>query len=157
MTSQDITEEVQLAAVADVSIPGSFDAFYRSEFPRMVNIACALFGSRLAAEDLAQDTQFTNSFGAPRSGGRSHGGTDMIAPWDEPIYAVESGTVITANHGLGEKHIWLTANNGTAYYYAHLNTFNAAGTSPHVHLQIHPGGRSGAAITPYNTMAAVCF
>lgn len=55
MTSQDITEEIQLAAMADVSIPGSFDAFYRSEFPRMVNIASALSGSRLAAEDLAQD------------------------------------------------------------------------------------------------------
>lgn len=55
MTSQDTTEEVHLAAVADVAIPGSFDAFYRSEFPRMVNIAYALSGSRLAAEDLAQD------------------------------------------------------------------------------------------------------
>ena len=55
MTIQDITEEVQLAAMADVSITGSFDAFYRSEFPRMVNIAYALSGSRLAAEDLAQD------------------------------------------------------------------------------------------------------
>lgn len=40
--------------MADVSIPGSFDAFYRSEFPRMVNISRALSGSRLAAEDLAR-------------------------------------------------------------------------------------------------------
>jgi len=55
MTSQDTSEEVQLASVADVAIPGSFDAFYRSEFPRMVNVAYALSGSRLAAEDLAQD------------------------------------------------------------------------------------------------------
>lgn len=55
MISQDTTEEGQLVAVADVAIPGSFDAFYRSEFPRMVNIAYALSGSRLAAEDLAQD------------------------------------------------------------------------------------------------------
>ncbi len=35
--------------MSDVSIPGSFDAFYRSEFPRMVNLAYALSGSRLAA------------------------------------------------------------------------------------------------------------
>lgn len=55
MTSQDTSEEVQSAVVADVAIPGSFDLFYRSEFPRMVNIAYALSGSRLAAEDLAQD------------------------------------------------------------------------------------------------------
>ena len=53
--SQDTSEEVWLVPVADVSIPGSFDSFYRSEFPRMVNIAYALSGSRLAAEDLAQD------------------------------------------------------------------------------------------------------
>lgn len=55
MTIQDTSEEMQLAAVADVTIPASFDAFYRSEFRRMVNIAYALSGSRLAAEDLAQD------------------------------------------------------------------------------------------------------
>ncbi|MGH8944760.1 MAG: sigma-70 family RNA polymerase sigma factor [Acidimicrobiia bacterium] len=39
----------------DFRIPRSFDAFYVEEFPRMVNIAYALSGSRLAAEDLAQD------------------------------------------------------------------------------------------------------
>lgn len=55
MTSQNTSEEVELAAVADLAIPGSFDAFYRSEFSRLVNIAYALSGSRLAAEDLAQD------------------------------------------------------------------------------------------------------
>jgi DNA-directed RNA polymerase specialized sigma24 family protein len=55
MISQEVSEEVLLAAVADVEIPGSLDAFYRSEFPRMVNIAYALSGGRLAAEDLAQD------------------------------------------------------------------------------------------------------
>lgn len=55
MTSQDTSETVRLALVAEISIPGSFDAFYRSEFTRMVNIAYALSGSRLAAEDLAQE------------------------------------------------------------------------------------------------------
>ena len=32
-----------------------FDAFYRREFPRMVTLACAVSGSRVAAEDIAQD------------------------------------------------------------------------------------------------------
>jgi RNA polymerase sigma factor (sigma-70 family) len=54
MTSQDTAEEARMAA-PDVTIPRSFDAFYRSEFSRMVTIAFALSGSRLAAEDLAQD------------------------------------------------------------------------------------------------------
>jgi len=123
-------------------------------------------------------TQFTNSFGAPRSGGRSHRGTDMFAPWDEPVYAVESGTVSTANRGLGAKQIILRASSGRSYYYAHLNGFNvgngatvsqgdligfngdsgnAAGTSPHVHLQIYPSGAGGGVINPYYTMAGVCF
>lgn len=72
---------------------------------------------------------------------------------------------------------WL-ADNSQAYYYAHLNGFavsdgqrvqqgeligyngnsgNAAGTPPHVHLQIHPSGRASAPVNPYNTVAAVCF
>lgn len=54
MTSQDTAEDARMAT-ADVTIPRSFDAFYRSEFSRMVTIAFALSGSRLAAEDLAQD------------------------------------------------------------------------------------------------------
>jgi RNA polymerase sigma-70 factor (ECF subfamily) len=32
-----------------------FADFYRREFPRMVTIACAVSGSRLAAEDIAQE------------------------------------------------------------------------------------------------------
>lgn len=32
-----------------------FDDFYRREFPRMVTLACAVSGSRAAAEDIAQD------------------------------------------------------------------------------------------------------
>lgn len=123
-------------------------------------------------------TQFTNSFGAPRSGGRSHRGVDMMAPWDEPIYAVESGTVRLNTGGLGGNQIFLRGNSGTSYYYAHLNSFNvssgtsvsqgdligfngnsgnAAGTSPHVHLQIYPNGYRSGVINPYYTMAAVCF
>ena len=123
-------------------------------------------------------TQFIDSWGYPRSGGRSHKGADMFAPWDEPIYAVKSGTVVTGNYGLGGKIIWLTANDGSAYYYAHLNSQtvssgqrveqgqligyngnsgNAAGLSPHVHLQIHPSGRGGPAVNPYPTVAGACF
>lgn len=36
-------------------VPEAFDSFYRREFPRMVDLAHALSGSRLAAEDLAQE------------------------------------------------------------------------------------------------------
>lgn len=123
-------------------------------------------------------TQFIDSWGFPRSGGRTHKGADMFAAWEEPVYAVAGGTVAVEDGGIGGKHIWLSSSYGTAYYYAHLSGFavgdgqpvttgqligyngnsgNAAGTSPHVHFQIHPNGRSRSAVNPYPTVAAACF
>lgn len=123
-------------------------------------------------------SSFIDSWGFPRSGGRAHKGTDMMAPWNEPIFAVVGGTVYTGNSGLGGKTLWLVAGNGTAYYYAHLadwavgsgasvakgdtvgfngNTGNARGGAPHLHFEIHPGGRGSAAVNPYPTLASACF
>jgi peptidoglycan LD-endopeptidase LytH len=122
-------------------------------------------------------TSFINSWGFPRSGGRTHKGTDMFAAWDEPMYAVADGVAWIGNSGLGGRAVWLTANNGVAYYYAHLsgwnisngqrvsqgqtvgfngNSGNARGGSPHLHFEIHPGGRGGAAVNPYPTLVAAC-
>ncbi len=50
-----------------------FDAFYRREFPRMVDIAYATSGSRLAAEDLAQEAMLA-----------AHRRWDEIARLDRP-------------------------------------------------------------------------
>lgn len=122
-------------------------------------------------------TSFINSWGHPRSGGRSHKGTDMFAAWNEPMYAVQDGTILITNSNLGGKSIWLRANNGFAYYYAHLNDWavsngqrvrqgqtigyngdsgNARGGSPHLHFQIHPRGLNTPAVNPYPTLVAAC-
>lgn len=121
-------------------------------------------------------TSFTNSWGAPRSGGRTHKGVDMFAPMSEPMYAVADGTVIIGDYGLGGRIIWLIAG-GASYYYAHLSGFNvssgqrvsqgqtigfngnsgnAAGGPPHLHFEIHPGGRTAPAVNPYPTVAGAC-
>jgi murein DD-endopeptidase MepM/ murein hydrolase activator NlpD len=122
-------------------------------------------------------TSFVDSWGDSRSGGRAHKGTDLFAAWDEPMYAVTSGRVATGNSGLGGKTIWLLGDNGIAFYYAHLSGFNvssgqtvsqgqtigfngdsgnAGGGPPHLHFEIHPGGRGSAAVNPKATQAGAC-
>jgi murein DD-endopeptidase MepM/ murein hydrolase activator NlpD len=122
-------------------------------------------------------TSFIDSWGDSRSGGRAHKGTDMFAAWDEPVYAVRGGRVSTGNGGLGGKTIWLLGDNGIAFYYAHLSGFNvssgatvsqgqtigfngdsgnAGGGPPHLHFEIHSGGRGSAAVNPYATLAGAC-
>jgi len=116
---------------------------------------------------------FSDSWGAPRSGGRTHQGTDMMAPYGAPNYAVIGGSVSTSQSSGGGNTITIAGNDGNAYLYLHLQTFVVSGGSvsqgqlvattgdtgnatgvPHTHFEIHPGG--GAAINPYPTLASIC-
>jgi murein DD-endopeptidase MepM/ murein hydrolase activator NlpD len=122
-------------------------------------------------------SSFIDSWGFPRSGGRAHKGVDMFQRWDANVIASASGRVSLGNGGLGGRTIWLVGDDGYGYYYAHLNSFNvssgqrvnagdvigyngdsgnARGGSPHLHFEIHPGGRGGRAVNPYPTVAAAC-
>lgn len=66
----------------------SFDAFYRLEFPRMVDVAYALSGSRLAAEDLAQDAMLA----AHRNWDRV-GGLDRPGAWVRRVVINKSASL----------------------------------------------------------------
>lgn len=125
---------------------------------------------------VAGGASFIDSWGYPRSGGRTHKGTDMFAPRGTPLVAMYSGSVRVNSHSLGGKQVYVYGDNGLFYYYAHLDgwasglstgdrvdrgqvigyvgdTGNAWGT-PHLHLGMGPIG--GGLVNPYPTVRAAC-
>lgn len=119
---------------------------------------------------------FTDTFGAPRSGGRRHQGNDLFSPGGTPLVAVTEGSVFFQGDPLGGNAAYVEGHDGNTYYYAHLsdyvggaravaagelighvgNTGDAAGGPTHLHFEIRPGGPNGRAIDPYPTLAAHC-
>ena len=137
--------------------------------PQSGSLACPVNGA----------VAFTDTWGAPRSGGRSHQGVDMIAARGTAVVAVEAGTIKRLrNGGLGGITVTLKGTSGDEYYYAHLdawapnldagqsvgggeligyvgNTGNAQYTIPHLHFEFSPGGNG--AVNPYPLVAGLCL
>lgn len=120
----------------------------------------------------APGTSFTDTFGAPRSGGRTHQGVDMMGDYGMPIYAAQSGSVSHSSSSLGGNQAYVHSSAGYTFY-AHLQGYSGASGSvsagtligymgdtgnatgvPHLHFEYHPGG--GAAVNPTPYVAAVC-
>lgn len=119
---------------------------------------------------------FSNSWGDPRSGGRRHSGTDVMARCGAEVVAVTEGTIQDMHSGgAGGVMLWLRSGNGDIFFYAHLmkyapgmssgkkvgvgqliafngNTGNARGGPCHVHFEWHPGG--GRPVNPYPLLRA---
>lgn len=132
----------------------------------------------LAVFPVASSCRFSDTWGAVRSGGRTHQGVDILAPSGTPLYAVQTGTITRKradySGSLAGNALWLTAPDGTYFFYAHLSGFadgivegsavsagdvigyvGATGNAsiPHLHFEIHPGG--GVAVNPYPFVKAV--
>jgi len=122
---------------------------------------------------VAGPTSFVDSWGAPRSG-HTHQGVDMMGSYGTPLVAIVSGSITYAAYdGSGGNMIFLSGDDGNAYWYMHNqqnlvtgghvsagqqiatlgDTGNAAGT-PHLHFEYHPGG--GGAVNPYPLVASLC-
>ena len=120
---------------------------------------------------------YSDTWGAPRSGGRSHLGTDILAPIGTPNYAYESGTItMLMNSSLGGISLYMRGASGNVYFYTHLSGYaataregkhveageliayggdsgNAAGI-PHTHFEVMPGG--GSNVNPYPYVLRAC-
>ena len=117
---------------------------------------------------------FSNSWGDPRSGGRSHTGVDMLSPRGTPTVAPVAGRVVHKQSGLGGLTWYVYGDDGNTYYGAHLSAYenegigrvqggtvigyigdsgNAKGTN-HLHFQIKSGG--GSPTNPYPTVKKFC-
>lgn len=73
-------------------------------------------------------SSYSDTWGAPRSGGRSHEGTDILAPQMREVYAAQSGQIIKAK-GEGcvtgvrctDFYLAVAGDDGRGYLYIHLN------------------------------------
>lgn len=107
-----------------------------------------------------------DTWGGPRSGGRTHQGQDIFAKKGTVIYSATDGYIYRVGQNtLGGNTVWVMGAGGIRYYYAHLdgyapgiragdavstttalgyvgNTGNAKNTPPHLHFGAY--GRGGA-------------
>ena len=108
-------------------------------------------------------SQVADTWGAARSEGRTHEGTDIFAATGTPIYSATPGYVYRiGTNPYGGNVITVVGGAGVRYYYAHLsafaetltegqyvttdtvlgyvgNTGNAAATPPHLHFGVYTG------------------
>jgi peptidoglycan LD-endopeptidase LytH len=179
ITDQAKAEELHAAAKRKYA-----DAYakYKAEQARQAAIRAARASGPAAGVALATrnsacpfpGSHFIDSWGYPRSGGRTHKGTDMLGSHGAPLYAMQSGSIRLNSHSLGGIQAYIYGDDGITYYYAHLsgyapgvrsgqrvdrgqhigyngNTGNSS--TPHLHLGLIVGGTY---VNPYPSVRAAC-
>ncbi|MBI5089811.1 MAG: peptidoglycan DD-metalloendopeptidase family protein, partial [Actinobacteria bacterium] len=133
---------------------------------------------QLAAFPAQGPCSFTDTFQAPRGGGRVHEGVDLIAKTGQYVYAVANGRLskqaVDKPGSLSGNAWWLTGDDGSYFFYAHMSAFapglkigskvqagqiigfigstGNAGVS-HLHFEVHPKG--GVAVNPTPIIQAI--
>ena len=138
-------------------------------------------GGHCPVDGAVAGRDFSNDWGYPRSGGRTHKGNDIFANRGRAVVAIDDGTVVRMNTressgGLGGITVTYRTGDGSEWYNAHLdqiasgvtvgaqvsagqqigtvgNTGNARTTPPHLHLGRRYGG---GWVNPYPTISELC-
>ncbi|MGH2813885.1 MAG: peptidoglycan DD-metalloendopeptidase family protein, partial [Actinomycetota bacterium] len=174
MTDMQKLEARSKATVAKLT--GTFEKAKQSADKLAGFNATHLVNGRWTSCPVSKPFSFVNSWGAARSGGRAHKGTDIMNPLGNKVHAIVDGVVSRqTTSSLGGVSLYLQGADGNEYYYAHLmrytstvgqrvkageliaingQTGNARFTAPHVHFEVHPGG--GAPVNPYPYVKAAC-
>ncbi len=159
------------ASSRDLLLPGDV-----LRLPEGASLASAS-SVRLQAAPTQGPCGYLDTWGAARSGGRSHQGTDIFPRAGNYVYAVVDGRLtdrVWDGAGRNAGNVWmLTGPDGTRYFYAHLADFapdlqvgtkvragqiigwvgtTGNASSPHLHFEIRPGG--GGPVNPYPILRA---
>jgi len=147
----------------------------QAEFSGAAGAAAGQVRTGAAVCPVAGTTVFVNDWGAPRSGGRTHKGTDLLATMGTPLVAVVAGSIDWDLDVLGGTGVWLHGDDGVGYYYAHLSrwegeaprrvargdvigyvgdTGNAQGGPPHLHFGVR--APTGEMVNPFPTVRVLC-
>ena len=175
MTACTVEEEQDEADEPDTrDLPTRQTPEWQAEYVRREAYR-SLMPEYLAAVPLERDTtvlmpvagvymsQVSDTWGAARSEGRSHEGTDIFAEEGTPVYSATNGYVQRIGSSpIGGNIVTVIGGAGTRYYYAHMsgtsealqegqyvtpetllgyvgNTGNAITTPPHLHFGVYAG------------------
>jgi murein DD-endopeptidase MepM/ murein hydrolase activator NlpD len=107
-------------------------------------------------------------------GGARHEGNDIFADRGSPVVSPVSGVLRQVQGKVAGNAFYLAGDDGTTYYFAHLDKFlhgpgrvdggvvigkvgktgDAERTAPHLHFEIHPN--NGKAVDPFPTLNRWC-
>jgi peptidoglycan hydrolase-like protein with peptidoglycan-binding domain len=118
---------------------------------------------------------YGDGLGAPRPGGRSHAGLDLMGKRGEPIYAIDSGKVTRSGYqSNGSLILDITGSRGM-YFYGHFDKIlvgygqsvkagqligymgdTGSPGAVHLHLEVRPNGWSGGYSDPVPLIKSLC-